>query len=651
MTLKIKLFIIFITIIAVSFQSGCSSDSSTNPLLNLLLLTQLAPASSSAILPDQPHTGSGCGCGVKTSSGSGFATSSAAHTTGIMSGEYVPDEIIVKFRDDASQARVNNLMETMKASDQRTLFTSKKGFQSRFKQIKLPEGQDVEEAVVLYNGDPDVEYAQPNYIYKITATPNDPDYDQLWGLNNTGQTVNGELSTPDKDINAPEAWDDISDCSSVIVAVIDTGINYTHRDLAPNMWNGGTAYPNHGYDFLDNDKNPMDLNGHGTHVAGTIGAYGNDSTGLAGICWRVQLMAVRVLDAAGNGYTSSIAQGMQFAISQGAHVINASLGGPDDFAMQEVVNDAESAGVILVAAAGNSDKDIDNDSNAYPARYTNNNIISVAAIKQDGDLTDFSNYDTDPIIENRDVDIAAPGENIFSTWPGQSVITREDFTAWILDDGWGFQSGSPDLLTNPATFPFGSYDDYLDSIAYSTFDLNAYGAVSATVQHFIDYDTEFNIDGVYFTYKTFGRPTFNQFTMNAFNTYTGTGTGEWSGEFDLTRYLNLTFSLGFHFVSDSSFSTGAIAIYAFDITRLYPNTTACRFLQGTSMAAPHVAGVTALAIARYIENEGSYNKQASYTDIISAIENGVTADITLSGRLKWGGRVNAKGTIDQVDLL
>ncbi len=646
--------IIIIALFIITSHSGCSSENDESTIENLLLLSLLSTASSSAIAPDSPHTGNDCGCGVKTTSGSGFSSSTTSHAKGLDSGEYVPDEVIVKFREEVSRARANNLLETLSAQDHKTLFTPEKKFNSQFSQIKLPKSQSVEDAIAMYNSDPDVEYAQPNYIYRITATPDDPDYGQLWGLHNTGQSVNGTTGTPDSDINAPEAWDTVTDCSNVIVAVLDSGINYDQRDLALNMWNGGSSYPNHGYDFSDNDNDPMDLNGHGTHVAGTIGAYGDDNTGLVGVCWNVQLMAVRVMDGAGNGFTSTIAQGINFAIDQGAHIINASLGGPNDTVIQEAVNKAESAGVILVASAGNSGVNIDGagGSSSYPAKYNNSNIISVAAIDQDGVLASYSNYGT------TGVDIAAPGVNIISTWPGQSVITREDFSSWTLETGWyyglvtGVYSDDYIMLTNPAHYYTDTYENSLNSVAYSSFDLNAYGAVSATVQHFIDFDTEENFDGIYFTYSKLGKPRYNSIAKNAFDAYTGSSGGlVWSGEFDLTGYLASNLKLGFHFVSDETISTGnGVGVTALDITRLYLNTTSCRFLNGTSMAAPHVAGVASLAIARYISNNGSYSRQANYTDIISVIEDGVT-DITLSGSVKWGGRVNAEETINQVDLL
>ena len=114
------------------------------------------------------------------------------------------------------------------------------------------------------------------------------------------------------------AWDYITDCSSMTVAVVDSGVNYNHTDLASNMWNGGASFPNHGFNFVNNNNDPMDRNGHGTHVAGIIGAIGNNSLGTTGACWKASIMAVRVLDAAGSGTTATVISGVNFAVANGA---------------------------------------------------------------------------------------------------------------------------------------------------------------------------------------------------------------------------------------------------------------------------------------------------------------------------------------------
>ncbi|MGV7928492.1 MAG: S8 family peptidase [Spirochaetota bacterium] len=411
--------------------------------------------STFAIEPDPVHTGDDCGCGGKTAAGSGmtFSTRQTLFPS-IRKNEYVPGEVLVKFREGTSQSSADRIVNRIGSRGARSLFSHRKGAASRLKKVRLRDDKPVERAIEEYVAHPEVEYAEPNYIYHATATtPNDPNYAMLWGLNNTAQQVNGVTGTSGKDIGVETAWDTLTDCGGVVVAVLDTGINYNHRDLLGNMWDGGASYPNHGYDCVDDDNDPMDLNGHGTHCAGIIGANGNDGTGLTGVCWRVKLMAVRVLDAAGSGTLADIAEGIDFAVANGAHVINASLGGPNSATMQTAVANARTGGVIIVAAAGNDGTT--STTSAYPAAYTNDNIISVAAVDQAGDLASFSNYGTTW------VDIAAPGVNILSTWPGQTVVTTESFQDWIMGHGWGTgtyvyntASGpiSIDMLTNPSPF-------------------------------------------------------------------------------------------------------------------------------------------------------------------------------------------------------
>jgi subtilisin family serine protease len=193
----------------------------------------------------------------------------------------------------------------------------------------LPAGQSVEQALSLYANDPNIEYAQPNYIYHKLAQPGptlDPDYGKLWAVKNTGQQVNGTWGTAGDDMNLEAAWNVQNDCSQILVAVVDSGINYNATDLAVSMWNGGVNYPYHGWNFVDKNNNPMDYDGHGTHLAGIIGATGGNGTGITGVCWKANIMAVRVLGANG-GYTADIISGIDFAVANGAKIINLSLGG------------------------------------------------------------------------------------------------------------------------------------------------------------------------------------------------------------------------------------------------------------------------------------------------------------------------------------
>ncbi len=259
-----------------------------------------------------------------------------------------------------------------------------------------------------------------------SAVPNDPMFPQLWGLNNTGQSG----GQPHADINATDAWNISTGSRNVVVAVLDTGVDYTDSDLAPNIWtnpldmaangwNGdGFAGDVHGYDFYDNNGNPMDTNGHGTHVAGIIGADGDNGLGVTGVDWSVSIMALKFLGPSGAGYTSDAIRAINYATMMrsrygvNVRVINASWGGTiASAALENAIQAAGNAGILFVAAAGNSSQTSDVDPQ-YPAAYQLPNMLSVAATDSNDNLAWFSNYGPNS------VNLAAPGVGIVSTVPG-----------------------------------------------------------------------------------------------------------------------------------------------------------------------------------------------------------------------------------------
>jgi outer membrane protein assembly factor BamB/subtilisin family serine protease len=241
--------------------------------------------------------------------------------------------------------------------------------------------------------------------------PNDPSFAQQWGLRNTGQSG----GTVGADINATSGWDTLSDASSVVVAIIDSGIRITHEDLVDNLWNSAGV---HGINAIGSTttNDPTDDNGHGTHVAGIIGATGNNATGIAGVAWRTQLMALKFLPADGSGTLSDELECIQYAISHGAKVINASFGSSASSSIElNAIKNARDAGIIFVAAAGNGTDDdgigVNNDTvPSFPSNYALDNIVSVAATTRTDALADFSNYGAGA------VDLAAPGAAITSTY-------------------------------------------------------------------------------------------------------------------------------------------------------------------------------------------------------------------------------------------
>lgn len=233
------------------------------------------------------------------------------------------------------------------------------------------------------------------------AEPNDPRLIDCWGM---------------KSIRAPEAWKKKHD-SPVIVAILDTGVDYNHEDLKDNIW--VNANGKHGYDYVDNDDDPMDLNGHGTHCAGTVGAVGNNGKGVTGVVWKIRIMAVRWLDRDGSGDVSDAIKAIDFAIENGAQILNNSWWWPEyNPSLEAAVKRAEASGAIFVASASNfakkaNNNDGDNDQETtmgrYPAALAVDNIISVAAINEAEQKSEFSHFG------KKTVDLGAPGELILST--------------------------------------------------------------------------------------------------------------------------------------------------------------------------------------------------------------------------------------------
>ena len=337
----------------------------------------------------------------------------------VLAQDYAPEEILVKFKslqeEDALQALRTNL----------NAVKIKKFQINNVYQLKLQPGASVESAVAQAYTDPNVEYAEPNYVLDINATPNDTSFGSLWGLHNTGQ--NG--GTADSDIDATEAWNIATDASdSIIIAVIDTGVDYNHTDLVDNMWHNTDEIPSngidddnngyiddyYGWDFAYNDNDPYDGHSHGTHCAGTIGAKGNNGYGVAGVTWNSKIMAVKFLSDGGSGYTSAAVSAIQYAVDNGAKILSNSWGGGGySQSLKDAITASQNAGTLFVAAAGNSGSN--NDSNPhYPSSYNNSNVIAVAATDHNDNLAYFSCYGL------TSVDLAAPGVSILSTVPNNS---------------------------------------------------------------------------------------------------------------------------------------------------------------------------------------------------------------------------------------
>ena len=297
--------------------------------------------------------------------------------------------------------------------------------------VSLPEGTDVPTAQAAFTVAAGVRYAEPDYINRPQVIPNDARFNELWGMHNVGQTG----GTPDADIDAPEAWDLATGSRDIIVAVIDTGVDYTHPDLVNNMWvneaeqngqagvdddNNGYVDDIHGYDFFDRDADPMDSHYHGTHCSGTIGGVGDNGTGVAGVCWTVRIMALRCMERVSGGYVSDLIDAIAYAVNMGAVVSNNSYA-VYSFSQAEydAIEAAQNAGHLFVVAAANQSNDNDGSWPAYPASYDLDNIISVMATNANDAKAGFSNWG------ETTVDIGAPGVGILSLFPGNDYWVEQ----------------------------------------------------------------------------------------------------------------------------------------------------------------------------------------------------------------------------------
>jgi subtilisin family serine protease len=288
--------------------------------------------------------------------------------------------------------------------------------------VHLEIGVPVDRALAALNQLKCVRYAEPDWVCKATSVPNDPSFGNLWGMRNTGQTVNSDPGVAGADSRAHLAWDTFTGSSTFVVAIIDDGTNRTHPDLAANMWtnpgeiagdgidNEGNGYVDDtwGYDFYQRDSDPTGT-GHGTHTAGTVGAVGNNGVGVAGVMWSCKLMALRFLGPNG-GVTSDAILSVQYSNGKRVRVSNNSWGGGGfSQALYDAINAGKAANHLFVAASGNSG--INSDSSpAYPGAYNLDNIINVAATDNNDGRASFSNYGATT------VDIGAPGVNILSTY-------------------------------------------------------------------------------------------------------------------------------------------------------------------------------------------------------------------------------------------
>ncbi len=355
---------------------------------------------------------------------------------------FIEDEIIVKFKQSKSVDKVRNKY-ALKHVKKLPLIGAEL--------VKIPKNGNVTSLLKSLKADPAVEFAQPNFKYYPSSTPNDPNYNQLWGLHNTGQSILDVPGLADTDVDAPEAWSITEGSQDLLIAVIDTGVDIKHPDLKNNIWvnpnetpgNGidddGNGYVDdvNGWDFFNNDNSVFDQydgDDHGTHVSGTIAGSANNSLGIVGIAPNVKIMPLKFLGPYG-GSTADAILAIQYASSMGAKISNNSWGGSGyDQALKNAI---ETSGMLFVAAAGNDSANSDVNP-SYPAGYDSSNILSVASVNNAGELSYFSNYGVNS------VDVAAPGQYVLSTVPKKievgAGIEVNNGTYKAIFNGFGFEN-------------------------------------------------------------------------------------------------------------------------------------------------------------------------------------------------------------------
>lgn len=375
-----------------------------------------------------------------------------------------PEVILVRFKagtPDATKDAIRQMMGGVKVRE----YSVVPGLE------KLQTNLGVDLAVRTLNALPEVEYAEPDYVVHHTATPNDTYFGLQWGMLNTGQSVNGVVGTAGADIRATQAWDIFTGDPNFVIAVIDTGMQLNHPDLAANLYTNPGEIPGNGVDddgngyvddvngwnFYNGTNNPSDSGGHGTHTAGTVGAVGNNGVGVTGVNWQCKLMPLKFLGPNG-GYTSDAILAVQYCTTMGVKVSNNSWGGGGySQALYDAINASKSVGHIFVAAAGNGGSDQIGDNNDstphYPSNYNLDNIIAVAATDSRDARAGFSNYGA------ISVDLGAPGVNIASTYTSSNYVYNSGTSmacphvagvaalVYARNPGWTYQQVRSQILT------------------------------------------------------------------------------------------------------------------------------------------------------------------------------------------------------------
>jgi subtilisin family serine protease len=567
---------------------------------------------------------------------SGSASASSADN-GIDS--FVPGEALVRFKPSLPGAEVRSLLGASGAGIAQSL----PGVPG-LRLVDLPAGTSVAEGIDQLEGEAGVLYAEPNWRREMFSIPNDPRFGEQWSLRNTGQAVFGQHGLAGADERATGAWDLGTGNAGVKVAVVDTGISFTHPDLAGNIWTNPLEIPGngidddlngytddvHGWDFDGHDNNPSDTidadQGHGTFISGIIGAEGNNGLGIAGVNWDVSLMPLRApLTLAGE------VAAFNYARNNGAKVVNYSAGSNQLSASEQAAID-NAPDVLFVAAAGNEHINVDADP-IYPCAYPEANVICVASTDQRDRLSTFSN------IGPASVDLAAPGENIVSTYPpgGVSSSLRDSFGVLPLRERWKTGGeGRKWRLTRRlkrglsiADSPQGRYKNDTNSwIRSQPIDLSE--RRGCVLEYFLKVGTQKSHD------RLVVEMAYNRGRYGNLHHYSGRLRGTRFASIPSRFNGHSPVFIRFRLKTNSSVRGDGAYVDNVDLDcEASANTYA--YLDGTSFSAPQVSGAAALVWARHPLD--------SVAQVRNAILGGVDPLPALSGKVATGGRLNIAGAV------
>ena len=585
---------------------------------------------------------------------------------------YAEGEVIVRYKSGVDESQINHLNQTHSINHKK-LHHSKRKNPIHI----LKSKQTTEQIIESLKNNSLIESLSPNYIREASMLPNDPRFDEQWGLHNTSQTG----GVYDADIDAVEAWDISTGSSDIVIAVFDTGIDYTHSDLRDNLWVNSGEIPNdgidndgngyiddyHGYDFAadesgNNSSEIMDLYGHGTHVSGILGATGDDGFGITGVNWNVSIMMLKVFRPSRQAYQSDIIEAIDYVKEMKARgvnivVVNASYAGRSGNQLNIMNTEIASLadiGIVFCAAAGNNGTDNDNpDLTNYPASYSASNIIAVAASDHNDRLISTSNYGATT------VDIAAPGGEIWSTfkysfsdsyepqeWNPYFVNLEENTPEWHtshsstsqgdnewytitsgyhsathaisdgLDDGSEYENNQFKTIQPKHSIDLRSMAD--DNLAFGFWAI-------------IDLETDWDFLHVYFSANA-GQ------SWEKMGSFTGKDTPMKAYSIKIpTAYQTQYFYYAFTLDTDSSVTAGGVSIDDIGIGVGSRESDQYMNWSATSMATPFVSGAIGLLASIYPNDSASTKK--------SRILNSVDLKSTLTGKVLTNGRLNISSAI------